>query len=75
MQDYASNSSHSSLRRSARTSIGEEYPVNPVVSISLTFLANLSCIRMLLYVCIDVNVQVYSSAVISCAVEVTKQFK
>lgn len=35
MQDYASNSSHSSLRGSARTSLGEEHPVNPVVSISL----------------------------------------
>lgn len=35
MQDYASYSSHSSLRGSARTSAAEEHPVHPVVSISL----------------------------------------
>lgn len=43
MQDHASNSSHSSRRGSARTSTGEEHPVNPVVSISLSVEIAASC--------------------------------
>jgi len=36
-QHHATNSSHSSRRGSAPTSTGEEHPVNPVVSTSLTY--------------------------------------
>ena len=57
LQDHASNSSHSSLRGSAQTSIEEEHPVNPVVSISFIeitptyILPKLSFIKMLLSQC------------------------
>lgn len=81
MQDHASNSSHSSLRGSVRSSSGEEHPVNPVVSFSVPLqitlshvLPNLSYIRMLLYESTDVSVQdsrlcslISTASVISCA--------
>lgn len=44
IQDYASNSRHSSLRGSVRSSTVEEHPVNPVVSVSVLHTAtNLCC--------------------------------
>lgn len=36
LQDHSSNSRQSSHRGSAHTSTGEEHPVNPVVSVSLS---------------------------------------